>query len=102
VSAHFYVWYRIDGDEDACARAILGMMARLGCRTGVTGRLLKKRDEARVWMEVYDDVADPDHFQARLGQAVDEFDIGMFIDGPRHTECFVGDATPQPACAPHP
>jgi hypothetical protein len=102
VSAHFYVWYRIDADEADCERAIRGMMARLGCRTGIAGRLLKKRDEARLWMEVYTDVADPDAFQARLRQAVDEYDVEMFIDGPRHTECFVGEPTPLAHCATQP
>jgi hypothetical protein len=50
-------------------------------------------------MEVYTDVAEPDAFQARLNQAVDEYDIEMFIDGPRHTECFVGEATPPMSCS---
>lgn len=99
MTAHFYVWYRIDGDEADSERAIRGMMARLACRTGVAGQLLKKRNEGRLWMEVYTDVAEPDAFQARLNQAVDEYDIEMFIDGPRHTECFVGEATPPMSCS---
>jgi len=101
VSAHIYVWYRIAGDEADCERAIRGMMARLGCRSGVVGELQKKRDEARLWMEVYRDVGDPAAFQHRLAQAVDEFDVEMFVDGTRHTECFVADFTPPP-CAAHP
>jgi len=96
VTTQYYVWYRIEGDDADCERAIRGMMARLACRTGVAGQLLKKRGEDRLWMEVYADVPAPDVFEARLNQAVDEYDIGMFIDGPRHTECFVGETTMYP------
>ena len=102
MSAHFYVWYRIDGEPEACELAVRGMMARLGCRTGVRGQLLKKRDEPRLWMEVYPEVAEAEAFALRLAQAVDEFDIGMFVDGPRHTECFLADAAVAPACTRQP
>ena len=98
MTSHVYVWYRIDGDAAECEHAVRGMMARLACRTGVTGQLLKKRGEARLWMEAYTNVPEPEAFEGRLRQAVDEFDIGMFIDGPRHTECFVGETPLPPAC----
>ncbi|TNF52480.1 MAG: DUF4936 family protein [Gammaproteobacteria bacterium] len=98
MTTHFYVWYRIEGDAAECERAVRGMMARLTCRTGVAGQLLQKCDEARLWMEVYADVAEPEAFSHRLRQAVDEYDIEMFIDGPRHTECFRGEPLPIPAC----
>jgi hypothetical protein len=102
VSVHVYVWYRIAGEAMDCERAVRGMMARLACRTGVAGQLLKKRDEDRLWMEVYADVAEPAGFEARLRQAVDEFDIEMFIDGPRHSECFLGEGPVAPTCAATP
>ncbi len=74
---------------------IRGMMARLACRSGVGGRLIRKRDEPGLWMEIYADVADPARFEPLLRQAVDEFDVEMFIDGTRRTECFLaGDAIP--------
>lgn len=75
------------------------MMSRLACRSGVSGRLLKKRDEAGLWMEIYLDVADATGFERLLQQAVDEYDLEMFIDGKRCTECFMGEAIIPASCA---
>jgi hypothetical protein len=96
---NFYVWYRVARDEGAADVAVRGMMARLGCRAGVAGRLLRKRDEPGLWMEVYEGVADADVFERRLAQALDEFDVEMFLDGPRRTECFIADMPVTAACA---
>ena len=96
---NYYVWYRVAQDEGAAELAVHSMMARLGCRTGVPGRLLKKRDEPRLWMEVYEGVADTDAFERSLAQALDEFDVEMFLDGPRRTECFLADSPIPAACA---
>jgi hypothetical protein len=98
---NFYVWYRVAQDEGAADVAVRGMMARLGCRTGVTGRLLKKRDEPRLWMEVYEGVSDAGAFEHRLAQALDEFDVEMFLEGTRHSECFIADMPVTAACAAH-
>lgn len=75
------------------------MMSRLACRSGIAGQLLKKRDEARLWMEVYAGVADVDGFEHLLRQAVDEFDVEMFVDGKRCVECFVAGKLQPTACA---
>jgi hypothetical protein len=88
VSYGFYIWYRVERDDADSERAVRGMQARLACRTGVGGRLLKKQGESRLWMEVYAGLADPAAFKVRLDQALAEFDIEMFIDGARHNECF--------------
>lgn len=93
---NYYVWYRVAEDEGAADLAVRTMMARLGCRTGVSGRLLKKRDESLLRMEVYEGVADAEVFERHLAQALDEFDVEMFLDGPRRSECFIAD-TPIPA-----
>jgi hypothetical protein len=88
VSFSYYVWYRVRADERETETVIRYMMARLACRSGVTGRLLKKREEARLWMEVYEGVADPAAFERLLAQAVAEFDVEMFCADSRHGECF--------------
>jgi len=95
----FFVWYRVNRDDLDSDVAIRSMMARLACRSGVAGRLLKKRDEPGLWMEIYLDVADPVRFEHLLRQAVDEFDVEMFIDGARRTECFVAGEPVVAACA---
>ncbi len=95
----FYVWYRVASDERDTETAIRSMMARLACRSGVRGRLLKKHGEPGLWMEVHEGVADPVVFTRLMAQAVDEYDIEMFIDGARHVECFQDTDTIPPACA---
>jgi len=99
VTTDFYVWYRVSGELGETERLVRGMMARLACRTGVAGRLLKKRDEPTLWMEVYTDVGAADAFARRLDQAVAEYDLEMFIDGTRRSECFLADTNLAPACA---
>jgi hypothetical protein len=95
----FFVWYRVDQDDRDTDLAIRGMMARLACRSGISGRLLKKRDEPGLWMEIYADVADSVRFEHLLRQAVDEFDVEMFIDGARTIECFMAGEQIVATCA---
>jgi len=87
-----YVYYRLDprhaGEAETPIRAL---MARLVCRCGVTARLLKKYGEPLLWMESYEGMTDPDAFIRELARAVDEYDVGVFIDGERHLECFQCD-----------
>lgn len=96
---NYYVWYRVTQDERAAEFAVRTMMARLGCRTGVMGRLMKKRDEPRLWMEVYESIPDAGGFERSLNQALDEFDVEMFLDGPRRAECFLAEPPISAACA---
>lgn len=94
----YFVWYRVQHDDRDTENAIRSMMSRLSCRSGVAGRLLKKRDEPRLWMEIYADVADATGFERLLQQAVDEYDVEIFIDGKRCTECFLADAVIDSVC----
>ena len=99
MSASYYIWYRVRDDGRETETVIRHMLARLACRSGVAGRLLKKRGEPRLWMEVYEGVADPEAFAVHLARAVDEFDVEMFCEDRRHSECFIGDAiAPLAAC----
>ncbi|MDD5390152.1 MAG: DUF4936 family protein [Gallionellaceae bacterium] len=88
MSFGYYIWYRVRADERETETVIRHMMARLACRAGVTGRLLKKREEPRLWMEIYEEVGDPAAFERLLAAAVDEFDVEMFCEDSRHSECF--------------
>ena len=94
----YFVWYRVNQADSDTETAIRSMMSRLSCRSGVSGRLLKKHDEPHLWMETYTDVADPVRFEQLLRQAVDEYDVEMFIDGNRCTECFLADSVIYPVC----
>jgi hypothetical protein len=50
-------------------------------------------------MEVYAGVADPAGFERLMAQKVDEFDLDMFIDGPRRVESFLMDWSATPSCS---
>lgn len=94
----YCIWYRVNDDGPDTETVLRGMMARLACRTGITGRLMKKCGEPRLWMELYPGVADADAFESGLAQAVDEYDVDMFIAGARRVECFIDDRPLSPAC----
>lgn len=95
---NYYVWYRVERDEAETETLIRAMMARVGCRARVSGRLLRKRGEPRLWMEVYEGVPDGLDFERLLAQKADEFDLGMFIDGARRVECFLDGEAVAPTC----
>lgn len=96
---HYYIYYRVGEKNAAEAETLVrSMQARLACRSGVAGRLLKKRNEPDLWMEVYEGVSETERFERLLGQAVDEFDLDMFLDGARHLECFAGEEAHAVAC----
>jgi hypothetical protein len=96
---NYFVWYRVNRDDSDTEIVIRGMMSRLACRSGIAGQLLKKRDEAGLWMEVYAGVDDVVRFEHLLRQVVDEFDVEMFVDGKRCTECFVAGELQPAGCA---
>lgn len=87
-----YVYYRVDARHEAAAELpVRAMMARMTCRAGVTAQLLKKRDDPLLWMESYLGIADAEIFLRELSSVADEYDIGIFLNGERHVECFCGD-----------
>ena len=99
MNLNYYIYYRVsEKDADEAETLVRSMQARLACRSGVAGRLLKKRDEPGLWMEVYEDVSELQRFERLLDQAVDEFDLAMFVDGVRHTECFIGEKNRASTC----
>jgi hypothetical protein len=44
-------------------------------------------------------VADTERFERLLHQAVDEFDLDMFLETPRKLECFAGEISSGMACS---
>mgnify|MGYP001764800031 CR=1 FL=1 len=96
---HYYIYYQVSEKKEFDAeQAVRTMQARLACRSGVSGRLLKKRDDPGLWMEIYERVADPDRFERLLNQVVDEFDVEMFLETPRKLERFSGETLEAAVC----
>ncbi|HEY7944442.1 MAG TPA: DUF4936 family protein [Casimicrobiaceae bacterium] len=77
---HCYVYYRVDTAHAATARrTIAEVLARLEERVGVAGRLLQRRDEPLLWMEVYENVQDSVRFEAMLGDLLDTHRFSQFL-----------------------
>ena len=63
----FYIYYRVDPMAADAARTRVGtLFERLERLCGVRGRLLGKRGEPHLWMEVYEGVCDAGAFESAL------------------------------------
>jgi len=85
----YYVYYRVTQAPQA-ETAVRGMQSELLVRSGVRGRLLSKRDEPGLWMEVYEGVNDAPEFEAELDRLIAAMKLECFLapGSRRHTECF--------------
>jgi hypothetical protein len=76
----YYIYYRVAAEQaPAARRAIGGVLSAVEQRTGVMGRLLRRRDESLMWMEVYDDVGDPRTFEETLASVLADHDFSSFL-----------------------
>jgi hypothetical protein len=94
-SVHFYIYYRIAPPHAAEARdALAGVMQALEKQFAVTGRLLCAQDDAALWMEVYEHVGDPAHFEAAMNKLLGEARFASWVapGSARRTERFVAPA----------
>lgn len=87
----YYIYYRVDaGQTAACGTAVQNLLAAVRAATGIQGRVLKKRNEPLLWMEIYEHVADESGFEWALAEAVAGSGINALLQAgnARHTECF--------------
>jgi hypothetical protein len=87
----YYVYYRVSSNQaDECEPRIRELLGAMRRATGVQGRLMKKRGEPNLWMEVYEGVADDAKFEWELAEAVARLKIQecLMSGTPRHIECF--------------
>ncbi len=64
---HYYIYYRVAAPHAAAARGVIEAVLRaLEDRAGVVGRLLQGMEDALLWMEVCENVGDPQRFEATL------------------------------------
>ncbi|MCW5622568.1 MAG: DUF4936 family protein [Burkholderiales bacterium] len=88
----YFIYYRLRPETAEAARAgVNTIFAAVRAATGVSGRLLTKRGEAQLWMEIYEPVAVTETFERTLQQAVDQvgFDRLLAPGSVRKLECFV-------------
>lgn len=85
----FYIYYRVGPQDAARVRAVVEELQRvLFEHTGVTGRLLRREDDAETWMEVYENVPDPEGFQQLLEEELQRLGLDTLAGSTRHTEIF--------------
>ncbi len=87
----YYVYYRVDPKHaEACEAAVLALIDAVKETTGIAGRLLKKRAEPMLWMEVYETVRDDTAFESHLAAAAAQVKAGAFLQAgaARRIECF--------------
>lgn len=87
----FYIYYRVAAERAVLARRqIDSLQDQLALSTGVRGRLMTKRGEPTLWMEIYEDIPDAGPFEHTLQAAVHELRIDeLLVAGTeRHLECF--------------
>lgn len=87
----YYIYYRVlPAQAPACELRVLELFSALKQSTGVAGRLLKKRSEPLLWMEVYENVRDDAKFELELKQAGDRLDLAQCLQegSGRRIECF--------------
>jgi hypothetical protein len=87
----YYVYYRIEPAKAHLARdRVQALLSRVQAATAVTGRLLCKRNDANLYMEVYDGVEDPHGFETGLAEAVraERLDELLAAGSVRKLECF--------------
>ena len=91
MSYSYYIYYRVDpAQADAAEPRIKQLLAAVENATGTAGRLMTKRGEPNLWMEVYEGVADEAKFEWELATAVKQCQVtGLLQAGTgRHIECF--------------
>lgn len=89
---HFYIYYRIAEAHAAGARtALIDVMEALERQFAVSGRLLRAQDESSLWMEIYENVAEPSRFEAALNALVAQTRFASWLapGSARRTERFV-------------
>ena len=87
----YFIYYRVaPGRESAAREHVEQLQTRLQRSTGVRGRLMTKRGEPTLWMEVYEAVRDASSFERALELALSEIEFGSVLaeGSQRRLECF--------------
>jgi hypothetical protein len=87
----YFIYYRVSADRaQACEARVLDLFSTLKQATNVSGRLLRKRREPLLWMEIYENVRDDAKFELELEQATTQLKLNECLpEGEtRHSECF--------------
>lgn len=86
---HLYVYYRIQpGDADAACREVAALQARLSSFCGARPRHMVRCEDGAMWMEVYEDVSQPETLIDAMQRCLNEPGLDILRRSERHLECF--------------
>ena len=64
---NYYVYYRVDARRvEGVRSSVQELFKAIESKTGICGRLMRRRDDPSTYMEVYEGVADDKAFEALL------------------------------------
>lgn len=89
--ASYYIYYRVAPEHMRAAEAcVVRLLASVKARTGIAGRLMKKRALPEQWMEIYENVEDEVRFESQVEEALLDSGLSACLQAgsARHLECF--------------
>ncbi|HEX8010354.1 MAG TPA: DUF4936 family protein [Casimicrobiaceae bacterium] len=92
---HCYCYYRVaPAHAEAARKAVRAVFRSVEERLGVIGRLLQRETDALLWMEVYENVRDPERLELALAEllAAHRFFACLAPGSERRMERFVAAA----------
>jgi hypothetical protein len=86
---HLYVYYRIQAEDgDAAREAVAALQARLSSFCGAAPRHMVSCEDGATWMEVYEDVRQPQALVDAMQDCLNEPGLDILRRSERHLECF--------------
>jgi hypothetical protein len=80
VKLNFYIYYRVPVQNAERARIAVNELQReLSGVAGISGRLLRRRDDETTWMEIYENVQDGARFEAELASLVERHGLAALL-----------------------
>jgi len=80
VKLNFYIYYRVPVQNAERARVAVNEVQReLSGIAGISGRLLRRRDDETTWMEIYENVQDGARFEAELASLVERHGLAALL-----------------------
>ena len=77
---NFYIYYRVPVQNAERARVTVNEVQReLSGIAGISGRLLRRRDDETTWMEIYENVQDGARFEAELASLVERHGLAALL-----------------------
>jgi hypothetical protein len=83
------VYYRVEpAHAAACAHCVDALLAAMAACCAIPPRRLRRCDDAAIWMEIYEGIADWTAFEQTLDREARRSGADRYAADGRHLECF--------------